>query len=175
MMIENARYAAVDNSTIVATVDGVEMTVPNDQANRHRKSIADWEADGNSIAPFVPSTDGLTVNGERDRRVASGFTASVSAGSDVFPVDTRNLDDWANIQGLVTYAQVLLATSPTTSINFRDADNVVQTLTPGEMIEVGLQALAHKQGHYDAAWTLKSTEGGVPADFAEDQYWPSPS
>jgi len=51
-MIENARYT--ESGSIVAVIDGVQMTVPDDMANRHRQMIAEWEAEGNAIEPYVP-------------------------------------------------------------------------------------------------------------------------
>lgn len=42
-----------ETGSILAIIDGVEMTVPDDISNRHRRMIADWEAAGNTIAPFV--------------------------------------------------------------------------------------------------------------------------
>jgi hypothetical protein len=47
----NVRWAALD--CIEAEIDGVLMMVPDDMANRHRRMIAEWEADGNVIAPYV--------------------------------------------------------------------------------------------------------------------------
>ncbi len=123
--------------------------------------------------PDIPASSDPTVNGERDRRIASGFTASISGGTKVFSVDTRNRDDWANIHGLFSYAQYLIAQALSPGVEFHDADNVGQILTPTEMIELGLQAFAHKQVHYKASWDLKETVGGVPADFTDDKYWPA--
>lgn len=40
--------------SIDATIDGIRMTVPDDIANRHRQMIAEWEAEGNTIPPYVP-------------------------------------------------------------------------------------------------------------------------
>ena len=49
-MIEDVRYTA--SGSILALIGGVEMTVPDDPSNRHRKLLADWEAAGNVIAPY---------------------------------------------------------------------------------------------------------------------------
>ena len=50
-MIENAQY--LKDGSIVILIDGQEMTVPDDMANRHRIMLADWEAEGNVIEPYV--------------------------------------------------------------------------------------------------------------------------
>ena len=51
MTITNAQYAQTDsvNTTIQATIDGQEMAVPIDPANRHYAAILEWVADGNTI------------------------------------------------------------------------------------------------------------------------------
>ena len=38
------------NICIITTIDGVEMSVPIDPANRHYQAILDWVAEGNTIA-----------------------------------------------------------------------------------------------------------------------------
>lgn len=50
-MIENAKYTK--QGSIIATIDGVEMTVPDDMENRHRILLAAWEVAGNVIEPYV--------------------------------------------------------------------------------------------------------------------------
>ena len=51
-MIESARYTK--SGSIIAVIDGVEMAVPDDIANRYRQMLAEWEAQGNTIEPYVP-------------------------------------------------------------------------------------------------------------------------
>ena len=38
------------NSSIKATIDGQEMSVPLDPDNRHYQAIQEWVAEGNTIA-----------------------------------------------------------------------------------------------------------------------------
>ena len=52
MTIENARYAA-DGATVLATIDDIEMTIPDDPGNRHRQALAEWIAAGGVIEPYV--------------------------------------------------------------------------------------------------------------------------
>ena len=53
MVIINATYIASigsdNNSGIQATIDGTEMSVPLDPANRHYQAIQEWVAEGNTI------------------------------------------------------------------------------------------------------------------------------
>nr|CAI3971112.1 hypothetical protein ORM20_00063 [Ochrobactrum phage ORM_20] len=49
-MITSAKYT--EGGSIIAVIDGVEMTVPDDMANRHRVMLAEWEKEGNEILPY---------------------------------------------------------------------------------------------------------------------------
>ena len=51
MMVERAQYTSIGN--IRATIDGTEHFVPDNMDNPHRQMIAEWEAEGNTIAPYV--------------------------------------------------------------------------------------------------------------------------
>ena len=54
MNITSAQYqtdANGDSGSIQATIDGIEMSVPLDPANRHYAALLEWAAeDGNTIA-----------------------------------------------------------------------------------------------------------------------------
>lgn len=58
-MISNVRYT--NSGIILAVFDGIEITIPDDVENRHRIMLADWEADGNVIEPYVPEPEAPTV------------------------------------------------------------------------------------------------------------------
>lgn len=62
-MITSAKYT--EQGSIVAIIDGAEMTVPDDMGNRHRVMLAEWEADGNVITPY--SEPALTPEEKRER------------------------------------------------------------------------------------------------------------
>lgn len=51
-MIQSARRN--EDGFIIAVIDGVEWTVPDDPANRYRQMIAEWEAEGNTIPAHEP-------------------------------------------------------------------------------------------------------------------------
>ena len=48
---EGADYvdASISQQTVKATIDGTEMSVPLDPANRHYAAILEWVAEGNTI------------------------------------------------------------------------------------------------------------------------------
>jgi hypothetical protein len=62
-MITMASYNM--DGTITVIIDEVEMAIPNDIENRHRAMLAEWEADGNVIAPYAEPT--LTPEEKRER------------------------------------------------------------------------------------------------------------
>ncbi len=45
----NAIVEGTEILNIVATIDGIEMTVPLDPDNRHYQAIQEWVAEGNTI------------------------------------------------------------------------------------------------------------------------------
>ena len=51
MNITSAQYQAYEgtNTSIKATIDGTELFVPIDPANRHYQAIQEWVAEGNTI------------------------------------------------------------------------------------------------------------------------------
>ncbi len=52
MDITSAQYGKNinnENDIVRATIDGVEMSVPKDPANRHYEAILKWVAEGNTI------------------------------------------------------------------------------------------------------------------------------
>lgn len=49
------------DGSIEVTINGQTAFVPDDPTNRHRQMIAEWEAEGNTIPPYVaPATPPLT-------------------------------------------------------------------------------------------------------------------
>ena len=52
MLLEKARFDRF--GSIVAVINGEELTIPDIEENRHRAIIAQWVAAGNEIEPYVP-------------------------------------------------------------------------------------------------------------------------
>lgn len=55
MAVTLARYTQF--GTIAAVIDGFDFSVPDAPDNRHRQMIAEWEANGNAIAPYAPEPE----------------------------------------------------------------------------------------------------------------------
>ena len=67
-MIESAHYNAQGLITVV--IDGARWDMPDDMGNRHRRMLAEWEAEGNSIAPYVPPPTPMPELTPRQLRLA---------------------------------------------------------------------------------------------------------
>lgn len=78
-MITSARY--LQDGSILATINGVEMTIPDDLGNRHRQIVEAWENDGNSILAYVAPEAGVNPSIDYtpllDAMVAEGAITAV--------------------------------------------------------------------------------------------------
>ena len=109
------------------------------------------------------------VNAERARRIVAGTEIAID-GYGPIPVQGRP-EDMTNLTGLYNIATEKRRTMDTTaSMVFRDRDNVVHSLTPQNMIDLYVAAIAWVEAIYQASWALK--EGAVPRDYADDRHWP---
>lgn len=105
------------------------------------------------------------INAERDRRIVAG---SVINGIAV-PGDQATQ---VNLLALKDTARDLKAADVTApALPFRDAANVEHALTPDQMISLVDAGKLYVQQVYSASWALKAMEP-IPADFANDSYWP---
>lgn len=86
-------------------------------------------------------------------------------------MQTRDEKDFRNINGLVSKAILLqLAGDTATTITFRDASDVDQILTAGQMIEVGSIVGAKVDAIYKKSWALKDTNP-IPENYTDDTHW----
>ena len=58
MGITSAKYTDNQHKSIKVVLDGQAMHVPDDMDNRHRQAVAEWEAEGNTIEPYVEPEKG---------------------------------------------------------------------------------------------------------------------
>lgn len=109
------------------------------------------------------------VNSERDRKISEPKLINLGNGR-TFTVDMAN-GGRENIGDLVTLAIVQKSSGASgTTISFRDASNIDQTLTNDEMIEVGVQvAIQVQQIHLKARAIKEMTP--IPEDYYDNKYW----
>lgn len=58
-MIDRAKYTL--DGSIIAMISDQVMIIPDNMENRHRIMLADWEAAGHAIEPYVPEPDAPSV------------------------------------------------------------------------------------------------------------------
>lgn len=110
------------------------------------------------------------INAERDRRISLGATVSLTSGKS-FTVQMRDQRDWRNTNGLGSAGIArIIAGDNSTPVTFRDADNNEHSLTPPELVEMGLQVAARVDAIYNSSWAIKAMSP-IPEDFTEDKYW----
>lgn len=175
-MIESARYT--EYGSIIAVIDGVPMTVPDDMGNRHRQMIAEWEALGNTIAPYVPPPPSAAdVDAERDRRIHTLFTFNGVA----YQLDPKSQ---ANITAMGADARFAVLggaqvgdlrwADPDTDFGWIATDNSVTPMDAQTMAAFADAAKLWVSRHIFAARAIKNMNP-IPADYTNDSYWPSAS
>lgn len=119
------------------------------------------------VAPAAAT--GEQVDLEREERISLPLAVQVPSLGAAIRI---NMDEKAqrNVQGLATVGLWYLSVDPTHVEDFRDYDNVMRKLAPGDMIAVGLQASARIKAMYVKSWALKAMDP-IPADYREDKYW----
>ena len=58
MTITSAKWADINNTDIKMVRDGAAHFVPDDMDNTDRQAVAEWEAEGNTIEPYVEPEKG---------------------------------------------------------------------------------------------------------------------
>lgn len=124
---------------------------------------------------FRHSVTSDEVNQERDRRISTGLVF----GGKAFDFDPASK---ARVTGASTLAKFAIAggaqendlrwLDPNTDFAWIASDNTLVTMDAQTCSAFGDAAALHEQAHIFAARTLKDTEGGIPLDYTDDQYWP---
>ncbi len=142
--------------------DGEIVFVPDDMTNASRQEIAAWEADGNNIAPWspLPATE-VDVRAEGARRLAL-------IGS---PYSSEERETWS--QQVAEAKSVLAdpnAAAPLLSV-IAAGDNVSVSAMATIVVQKA-DAFALAAGAVLAAQRALIASNPIPADYADDTYWP---
>lgn len=106
------------------------------------------------------------INADRTRRIVAG---KVIDGIHV----TGRDEDARNLTNLALAAQLRISTGDTSTVTlFRDGDNVDHELAPLQVMSLWQQSSEYVSALYAASWALKALDP-IPADFADDSYWPA--
>lgn len=113
------------------------------------------------------------VNAERDRRILAGTTIT-PAGHGATVRLTGDAETLTNLDALALAATLRMQQGDTTHVTeYRDADNIIHTLTPAQVVDLWGQGTAFVEACYKSSWTLKDAPGGIPADYTDDEHWPA--
>ncbi len=97
------------------------------------------------------------VNFLRDEKISEGLSYLFPDGL-TGVVDMSEQSDFDNLQALTTLAQVLHAEGETTPvITFMDSEDQAHSLTPGQMIELGVSVTQQVAVIYAASWPIKAS------------------
>lgn len=158
------------NSSIEIEIDGVTMFVPDDMSNRHRQEIADWEAQGNTIPPYIePGPTAQDIWNEKDRRLALGFDYTFNDARGVQRIGTTPSDmvGWDEVS---KFAQALINVGQSsTEMTIMTNTGVVQ-LTAIEWQSIMLAAAAFRQPIWGKSFAIASMNP-IPSNFTDDSYW----
>ena len=112
------------------------------------------------------------VNIQRDGRTLPGRITVTSAFLDApIPVDMRIPTDRDNLVLLSDIAKNKSAFGDTSPIAFRDADNVIHSLTIQQILILATACAAYGSAVYAASWALKDNPP-IPTDYRDDAHWP---
>ena len=110
-MITSAKYT--EGGSIIAIIDGMEMTVPDDMGNRHRIMLAEWEADGNKIEPYSEDIDLNAYAKQKRKELEEGG----------FDFNGLKIATDPDSQRKILGARVLADSNPNHKVRFNYADN----------------------------------------------------
>jgi hypothetical protein len=176
MSVINAKYSQADQSSIVATIDGVEtfniitaqvMARDGDIASR----VAEWIEAGNTIDPYQPPPIAPEdVQAERERRLQLGFDYDFGDGRGVHRIGTTAADmvGWNDVDKAAN-ALSALGDNITTMTIVTDTGPV--DITSSEWMQITLAATAFRQPIWAGSFDLQAMDP-IPADYAtNDAYW----
>lgn len=89
---------------------------------------------------------------QREAAISAGFEYDFNGTADTVQMREQ---DRANITGLVIAAQMRLAQGDETTTKFRAGSDETYTLTPQEVVDLGIAAQQHVSAKYEIAWGLK--------------------
>jgi hypothetical protein len=159
------------NPDCIIPAEAVEITQAQYDDLYQNQHARKWQ-DGQVVeyTPPAPVPTATDVDRERDRRFTLGAPVDLGSGRTfVADIDDRSV---TNITALALNATRAQAAGDTTTIDFRDHANTIQTLAPADVIAMAEQAMTRVSAIYAASWTLKATTP-IPADYAADSHWPA--
>lgn len=163
------RYAVIEDG-VVANV--VMAFVPRDGWQQSDTAQIGDTWDGAEFAAHPTDAD---VNAERDRRLTQPFTFNGTQFG-FGPESKTRISGAATLAGFALGAGAqpgdLLWHGGDTPFSWIADDNTLVTMDAPTAFAFGQAAANHESRIIFAARMLKDAPGGIPEDFADDQYWP---
>lgn len=164
-------HGYTESGSIRATIEGQDWIVPDDPANAHRRQIAEWEAEGNTIPAYYPPPP--TVNdvvAERTRRLALGFDYDFGDARGVHRIGTTaaDMEGWDEV---TSFANALNQAGDTTTAISIITDTGPVDVTAPEWNAILIAAGQFRQPIWQASFVLQTMDP-IPADYTDDGYWP---
>jgi len=116
------------------------------------------------------------IEAERDRRIALGVTVTFPDGQAL--VQTRDETDIRNASGIASSGLAMVVTGQAGTLVYRDAANVLHSMTPAQAIQFGFEVAAAIQAVYTQSWGAKAAVAALTTPGAVLGYdvvanWPS--
>lgn len=133
-----------------------------------------WTWDGDHFsAPAAPEPSPPTVTDvvtDRERRLSLGFDHDFGDERGVHRIGTTEADQkgWSEVTTIAMARQVMSVATPILIVT----DTGPVEVTPAEWLAVLEAAAAFRQPLWAASFVLQAMDP-IPADFADDAYWPS--
>lgn len=131
-MITSAKYTEL--GSIIAVIDGLEMTVPDDMGNRHRVMLAEWEAQGSKIEPYAPPTPILPNYAAQKRWEKEN--GGIDVGGARIATDDRS-------KVMISGARVASESNPNFSTEWKTAEGAFVTVDAAMVVAISDAMLAH--------------------------------
>lgn len=106
-MITKACYTR--DGSIVVIISGQELIISDNMANRHRQMLAEWVAEGNTIAPYAPPKPNI-----------EDYRAAIQAHVDA-TAQTKNYDSGNSLASYVASTNAQWAGEAQAFVAWRDA------------------------------------------------------
>ena len=98
----------------------------------------------------------------KNRKIYTSVEAVFPSGPAM--IQFRNEIDRANLANVATAAMALASVDPTATVEYRTEDDVIQTVSAPEMIQIALGVMAAKQAITSAGWAHKDAIKAIAND-----------
>lgn len=153
-------HGYTEKGSILATIDGTTLPVPDYAGNRHRRMIAEWEAQGNTIPAYSPPAVTVDMVRQEGARRLAALVADYTE---------LERETW---KGQLEEARVVLDGG---SSDLLDTLAAPRSLTATEMATVIVgkaDAFKTASGAILAAQEALLNMDPIPADYTDDTRWP---